>query len=122
LSDTVLPVNVAALPVPGATMSALRRPPPVPEAVLLVRALLVSVAAPKFRMPPPDPTALPWLSMTDLSVSLPVLATSAIRKAGVPIALERVMRFWSPVSVMTVVMVGSPSGPFAPLALLVVRL
>lgn len=38
LPDTVLLVSVAALPVPGAATSAFESSPPVPEAVLLVRA------------------------------------------------------------------------------------
>jgi hypothetical protein len=93
-------------------------PPPSPEAVLLVTPLPVSVTAPAFRMPPPPPTAWPLSRVTEVRVRAPVAPTSAIRKGSAP---ERVMTVLVPVRLTTVVMRGSPSGPCAPVAWLVVR-
>lgn len=90
---TVLLVNVAVVPVAGDATSTFDSPPPVPDATLLVRPLPVSVTEPKFRMPPPAPVAEPLSSVVFLSVSLPAVATCAIRNVGVPSAPERVIRF-----------------------------
>jgi len=62
---------------------------------------------------------LPSLRVTEVRVRLPAALTSAIRKAGA--AAERVMTSALPVRLMAVVMIGSPSGPFVPLPLLLVR-
>lgn len=82
----------------------------------------MSVTAPKFKMPPPSPSARPLLRVTELRVRLPVLLTSAMRKGSVRRVLERVMVLLLPAREMTVVMMGSPSGPCVPEPLLVVRL
>src|ERR1044072_973650 len=109
LPDTVAPVNVAAGAVPTG-VSVLERPPPVPNAVLLVSPLpaLVNVTAPRFRTPPPEPTVLPPFRETLVNVRLPLLLTSAIRNSASP---ERVMMFGVPTSAMVLVMTGSPTGP-----------
>src|ERR1044072_945685 len=109
LPDTVAPVNVAAGAVPTG-VSVLERPPPVPNAVLLVSPLpaLVNVTAPRFRTPPPEPTVLPPFRETLVNVRLPLLLTSAIRNSARP---ERVMMFGVPTSAMVLVMTGSPTGP-----------
>lgn len=75
-------MNVAAGAVPEG-MPALARPPPLRVAVLPLRLLPVRVAAPRFRMPPPLPTALPLVNATGVvRVRSPAELTSAMRKGS----------------------------------------
>jgi hypothetical protein len=104
LAVTGLLVNVAAGAVPEG-VSALARPPPLRVAVLPLRLLLVSVTAPRFRIPPPLPTALPLVSATAVvRVRLPVAATSAIRNGS----REARVMVAGPIMAIGVVITGSP--------------
>jgi hypothetical protein len=79
-----------------------------------VKVLAVTESLPWLKIPPPPWTPLlarPLLTVNELSVKVPLEATSSKRKAGVPAAVERAMVAPLPVMVTLPVMTGRPVPP-----------
>ena len=119
-----LPVNVL---VDRFSVPLLLMPPPdVPVddgAELPVNVLPVMVSVPWLKMPPPPCWPLlarPLLIVTEFSVRLPADATSKMRNAGVPAALDRAMVAPLPWIVTFPVITGRPTPPASVVLLMAV--
>ena len=92
-------------------------PPEVPVVAgdeLLVNVLAVTAKVPWLKMAPPPCWPLlarPLLSVSEFKVRLPPLATSKMRKAVTPVALDRVMVDPEPWMVTFPVITGRPVPP-----------